>query len=438
MGRARQIASSENMDRIILNGTDVTGTTDAGDFLLLDASAAGTDVGFFVNTEDGTIETPQPNLVLESMGTSLLTPNTTNEDDQVVIRVSGDDIVKIGGNQNASAPVTIAGGDRSYENLTNPDIRDSDLLLTNTDNANAAAPIIRLDRESANPAADDNIGRMSYTGRNAAGEVIEYARVTARIEDTSDGTEMGGYQIQCTHNGSNIQRLKIDQNEMVINESQIDSDFRIETDTKTHTFFVDAGEDTVAINTSTAVSDAKFTVNGVKDATFGRTVMRLRDSDTIVDSGNTMMVCQFSGDANAQGGTFIAFRDSGAEIGSVSCTGTSNVAFSTSSDYRLKENIKTMDDAWDKVKALNPVNFTWKNSPSDPAQDGFIAHELQEIIPQAVDGEKDAILKRADGTEEMDVQGVDYGKLSPLLTKCLQEAIAKIEILEAKVAKLEG
>ena len=436
MGRARQIASSENMDRIILDSSD--GTADAGDFLLLDASAAGTDVGFFVNTEDGTIETPQPNLVLESMGTSLLTPNTTNEDDQVVIRVSGDDVVKIGGNQNSSAPLTIAGGDRSYENLTNPDIRDSDLLLTNTTNDNAAAPIIRLDRESANPAADDNIGRMSYTGRNAAGEVIEYARVTARIEDTSDGTEMGGYQIQCSHNGSNIQRLKIDQTEMVINESQIDSDFRIETDTKTHTFFVDAGEDTVAINTSTAVSDAKFTVNGVKDATFGRTVMRLRDSDTIVDSGNTMMVCQFSGDANAQGGTFIAFRDSGAEIGSVSCTGTSNVAFSTSSDYRLKENIKTMDDAWDKVKALNPVNFTWKKSPSDPAQDGFIAHELQEIIPQAVDGEKDAMLKRADGTEEMDVQGVDYGKLSPLLTKCLQEAIAKIEILEAKVAKLEG
>ena len=102
MGRARQIASSENMDRIILDSSD--GTADAGDFLLLDASAAGTDVGFFVNTEDGTIETPQPNLVVESMATSLLTPNTTNEDDQVVIRVSGDDIVKIGGNQNASAP----------------------------------------------------------------------------------------------------------------------------------------------------------------------------------------------------------------------------------------------------------------------------------------------------------------------------------------------
>ena len=134
MGRARQIASSENMDRIILDSSD--GTADAGDFLLLDASAAGTDVGFFVNTEDGTIETPQPNLVVESMGTSLLTPNTTNEDDQVVIRVSGDDIVKIGGNQNASAPVTIIGGDRSYENLTNPDIRDADLLITNTTNTN--------------------------------------------------------------------------------------------------------------------------------------------------------------------------------------------------------------------------------------------------------------------------------------------------------------
>ena len=51
-----------------------------------------------------------------------------------------------------------------------------------------------------------------------AGETFEYARLTARIEDTSDGTEMGGFQIQCGHNGSNIQRMKIDQTEVVFNE----------------------------------------------------------------------------------------------------------------------------------------------------------------------------------------------------------------------------
>ena len=61
MGRARQIASGENQDRIILDSSD--GTADAGEFLLLDASAAGTDVGFFINTEDGTGDTPFRNLI---------------------------------------------------------------------------------------------------------------------------------------------------------------------------------------------------------------------------------------------------------------------------------------------------------------------------------------------------------------------------------------
>ena len=61
MGRARQIASAENQDRIILDSSD--GTADAGEFLLLDASAAGTDVGFFINTEDGTGDTPFRNLI---------------------------------------------------------------------------------------------------------------------------------------------------------------------------------------------------------------------------------------------------------------------------------------------------------------------------------------------------------------------------------------
>ena len=96
----------------------------------------GTDVGFFVNTEDGTIETEQPNLVVESMGTSLLTPNTINEDDQVVIRVSGDDVVKFGGTQNGSALLTIVGGDRTYPDLVSPDVRDSELLITNTTDDN--------------------------------------------------------------------------------------------------------------------------------------------------------------------------------------------------------------------------------------------------------------------------------------------------------------
>ena len=163
----------------------------------------------------------------------------------------------------------------------------------------------------------------------------------------------------------------------------------------------------------------------------------MRDTDASVGSGNTMMVCDFSGDNNGTNGTYISFRDSGGEIGKVNVAGSASTVFSTSSDYRVKENIKPMTDAWDKIKAINLVNFTFKNR-TGPAQDGVIAHELQEIFPQAVTGKKDEMVTRADGTKEMEIQGVDYGKLSTLLAKGLQEAMAKIETLEAKVTALEG
>ena len=366
--------------------------------------------------------------------------------DQVIIKTANTTAVTVDSSQNASfagkvtinetstsnIPLTINGGDR-VSSVTSPDI-----LIKNTTDDNVAMPIIRLDRESASPAVDDNLGRLLFTGRNDAGETVEYCRLTGGISDETDGTEDGKFLVQTIFNGSNVQRIKCDNSEVVINDSSLSSDFRVETDGSSTTLFCDASEDSVAINSTILGADAKFTVNGVKDGAFGRTCLRLRDTDTTANSGNTMMVCEFSADGNANTATYIAFRDSGAEIGSINCTGSSSVAFNTSSDYRLKENIKPMSDVWDKIKALKPVNFTWKKAPSDPPHDGFIAHELQEIYPQAVSGEKDGMFKRADGSEEIDPQGVDYGKLSTLLAKGLQEAIAKIETLESEVAKLKG
>ena len=66
--------------------------------------------------------------------------------------------------------------------------------------------------------------------------------------------------------------------------------------------------------------------------------------------------------------------------------------------------------------------------------DGWIAHELDTVCPYAVNGEKDAV--KEDGTD--DLQGVDYGRITPLIVAALKEAVAKIETLEAKVAALEG
>jgi len=106
--------------------------------------------------------------------------------------------------------------------------------------------------------------------------------------------------------------------------------------------------------------------------------------------------------------------------------------FTADSDYRLKENIKDIEDSISKVQSLKPINFSW--IATGETQDGFIAHEVQEVVPLAVNGSKDEV--REDGTPLH--QGLDQSKLIPILTKALQEALTKIESLEARVASLES
>ena len=119
------------------------------------------------------------------------------------------------------------------------------------------------------------------------------------------------------------------------------------------------------------------------------------------------------------------YNDNGL-VGSVLVNG-SGVTYNTSSDYRLKENQVSISDAISKVKQLKPYTFNFK-SDSTTKIDGFFAHEAQEVVPHAVSGEKDG--------EQM--QSMDYGKLTPLLTAALQEAISEIETLKTEVAALKS
>lgn len=107
-------------------------------------------------------------------------------------------------------------------------------------------------------------------------------------------------------------------------------------------------------------------------------------------------------------------------------------AFNITSDYRLKENIIELTEAISKIKNLRPVRFNYKNK--EETINGFIAHEVQNVVPEAVTGEKDALYE--DGKEKY--QGLDNGKLVPLLTAALQETIEKIEQLEARMQTLEN
>ena len=128
----------------------------------------------------------------------------------------------------------------------------------------------------------------------------------------------------------------------------------------------------------------------------------------------------------------ISFRyNTSTQVGVITSTSTST-SYGTGSDYRLKDNVQPMTGALSKLAQLKPVVYTWK--ANNEHGEGFIAHELQEVAPYAVTGEKDAVEK--DGS--IKPQNVDYGKLTPILTAALQEAVKKIELLEARIAALEA
>jgi hypothetical protein len=130
-------------------------------------------------------------------------------------------------------------------------------------------------------------------------------------------------------------------------------------------------------------------------------------------------------------GTAIIFFRSGTQVGNISVT-TTATAYNTSSDYRLKNTIIPMTGALNKVSQLNPVTYKWNADGSDG--EGFVAHELAEVMPHAVTGEKDAV--DADGKPQY--QGIDTSFLVATLTAAIQEQQALIETLTQRITALEG
>jgi len=125
------------------------------------------------------------------------------------------------------------------------------------------------------------------------------------------------------------------------------------------------------------------------------------------------------------------FHRAGTAVGFISVT-TTATSYSTSSDHRLKENVVDLTGAIDRVKTLAPKRFNFLADP-DTTVDGFLAHEVT-AVPEAIVGTHNQV----DDDGNPVYQGIDQSKLVPLLTAALQEAIAKIETLETKVAALEA
>jgi hypothetical protein len=157
-------------------------------------------------------------------------------------------------------------------------------------------------------------------------------------------------------------------------------------------------------------------------------------------SGTGTVVCNFS-DTNemivlnqrdGSGTTQFEFRNGNVERGRIEWT-TSGTTYNTTSDYRLKENITNLTESLEKINQLEPKTFNFISNP-DESRIGFIAHEVENIVPQAVSGVKDDI--REDGTPKY--QGLDHSMLVPLLVGAIKELKADNDNLRERIQTLEN
>ena len=147
------------------------------------------------------------------------------------------------------------------------------------------------------------------------------------------------------------------------------------------------------------------------------------------NSNTTASTWKINGDGNIA----LLFRNSAGDSKGSIVINANSTAYNTSSDYRLKENEVTISDGIERLKQLKPYKFNFKTEP-DTTVDGFFAHEVTPVVPEAISGDKNAV----DSEGNIEPQSIDQSKLVPLLTSALQEAITKIETLEARVQTLEN
>jgi cytoskeletal protein CcmA (bactofilin family) len=285
---------------------------------------------------------------------------------------------------------------------------------------------VGINNSSPSTAVDIGAGGVLRLGRS------DNARHTELFHD-ADGTTLQsislGDNLKVLTAGGNIQLQAPANYVVVVNEDGVDADFRVESDTQTHALFVDAGTNSVGIADSAPGASKTFTDTTVACNFFVNSNVANNGPMFQYDKAGVFLGLQ--NDVGSGTRYFISFGETGTRTGDITSNG-SVMTYGGTSDYRLKTNVQPMTGAIDRVKALNPVTFDWISSGI--SSEGFIAHELQSVIPDAATGTKDEV--NAQGKPVY--QQVDPRHVVSVLTAALQEAIAKIETLEARIATLEA
>jgi len=151
-------------------------------------------------------------------------------------------------------------------------------------------------------------------------------------------------------------------------------------------------------------------------------------------AGGPNFVANHIGAADANAQDFCSFRRNNTVIGTIDQNSTTGVRYNVTSDYRLKNDLGPLVDGLARVERLRPIQVTWKDDPDEQVMDAFMAHEVAEVVPEAVSGAKDAV----DDDGEIAPQQLDVSKLVPALVAAVQELSAKVKSLEAELATLKG
>jgi hypothetical protein len=193
--------------------------------------------------------------------------------------------------------------------------------------------------------------------------------------------------------------------------------------------------------TSSNTEQARFRSNGRVD--FGTGSYTNGAKLTLTHLGNQVVGLRMSDETTTGTHNALQFLRGGTQVGKIETANQASTSYVTSSDYRMKENVNYSWDGTTKLKQLKPAEFTWKEEfdTNKTQVQGFLAHEVSNIVPEAVTGTKDAT-KQEDvfdddgvktGTKTVpDYQGIDQSKLVPLLVKTIQELEARITALESE------
>ena len=352
------------------------------------------------------------------------------------------------------------------------------LNLVSTDADANSGPELELYRNSASPADNDFVGTISFQAENDAGEKIEYGVLKTRIVDASDGTEDFRMTFEGKVAGSDVQLLKMDNSNIVFNEDSKDIDFRVEGDGDASLLLVDAGEDNVKIGTG-AGNLGKFAIMQQAAGAQER-IAYFEMAPASGTSANNAMVIAVNNNNMVQPILRIHHENPAANQEFIFCTKTgsnTNIftvdedgdvltvsgSVGTISDQRIKQDITDANSQWEDIKAIKVRNYKFKSDPSKTLL-GVIAQELEsagmnglikETNPSVADCEidssfgtivdDDSMSPLEDGTKrkkvgevKSKVKTVRWSVIYMKAIKALQEAMTRIESLEAEVKALKG